>query len=309
MRTALAAAPMRFPLQLDAASAREIRENSTGGGPVHYDVPSGERGVSIEMNAKTPPGNADRAIQFQDVTYGLNGRVPHTIVNDIRFSVASGQTLVLLGRSGSGKTTLLRLINRLLVPTSGQVIVRGRPTTDWDPIRLRRGIGYVIQDAGLFPHFTVAQNIALVPSLEKWDATRTTARVSELLLLVGLEPAQYCHRRPHELSGGQRQRVGVARALAADPAILLMDEPFGALDPVTRAELQREFSALARRLGKTIVLVTHDVREALLLGTRVVLLDAGRIVAEAGPREFLNLDQAVAREFVAATELVPGAAK
>src|SRR5258708_15382171 len=159
MRTALAAAPMRFPLQLDAASAREIRENSTGGGPVHYDVPSGERGVSIEMNPKTPPGNADRTIQFQDVTYGLNGRVPHTIVNDIRFSVASGQTLVLLGRSGSGKTTLLKLINRLLVPTASQVIVRGRPTTDWAPLRPHRGLGHVIQDPGLFPHFPFPHTI------------------------------------------------------------------------------------------------------------------------------------------------------
>src|SRR5258708_19460147 len=191
MRTALAAAPMRFPLQLDAASAREIRENPTGGGLVHYDVPSGERGVSIEMNAKTPPGNADRTIQFQDVTYGFNGRVPHTIVNDIRFSVASGQTLVLLGRSGSGKTTLLKLINRLLVPTAGQVIVRGRPTTDWDPIRLRRGIGYVIQDAGLFPHFTVAQNIALVPSLQKWDPPPTPPLLPQLLSLSGLDPPQH----------------------------------------------------------------------------------------------------------------------
>ena len=274
---------------------------------MHYDVPSGERGVSIEMNAKTPPGNADRTIQFQDVTYGFNGRVPHTIVNDIRFSVASGQTLVLLGRSGSGKTTLLKLINRLLVPTAGQVIVRGRPTTDWDPIRLRRGIGYVIQDAGLFPHFTVAQNIALVPFLEKWDAAHTAARVHELLSLVGLEPAEYCNRRPHELSGGQRQRVGVARALAADPPILLMDEPFGALDPVTRAELQREFSALVRRLGKTIVFVTHDLREALFLASRIVLLETGRIVASAAPEEFLHLNHPEVRAFTSSLAMTPGA--
>ena len=274
---------------------------------MHYDVPSGERGVSIEMNAKTPPGNADRSIQFQDVTYGLNGRVPHTIVNDIRFSVASGQTLVLLGRSGSGKTTLLKLINRLLVPTAGQVIVRGRPTTDWDPIRLRRGIGYVIQDAGLFPHFTVAQNIALVPFLEKWDAAHTAARVHELLSLVGLEPAEYCNRRPHELSGGQRQRVGVARALAADPPILLMDEPFGALDPVTRAELQREFSALARRLGKTIVFVTHDLREALLLASRIILLENGRIIADASPEEFPRIDHPEVRAFTASLAPLSGA--
>src|SRR6266852_1645921 len=307
MRTALAVAPMRFPLQLDAASAREIRENSTGGGPVHYDVPSGERGVSIEMNAKTTAEDSDPAIQFQNVTYRLDGIVRRGIVNDIRFSVASGQTLVLLGRSGSGKTTLLKLINRLLVPTAGQVIVRGRPTTDWDPIRLRRGIGYVIQDAGLFPHFTVAQNIALVPSLEKWDAARTAARVDELLSLVGLEPAEYCNRRPHQLSGGQRQRDGVARALAADPPILLMDEPFGALDPVTRAELQREFSALARRLGKSIVFVTHDLREALLLASRIILLQNGRIIADATPQEFPRIDHPEVQAFTACLTPLPGA--
>ncbi len=274
---------------------------------MHYDVPSGERGVSIEMNAKTTAEDSDPAIQFQNVTYRLDGIVRRGIVNDIRFSVASGQTLVLLGRSGSGKTTLLKLINRLLVPTAGQVIVRGRPTTDWDPIRLRRGIGYVIQDAGLFPHFTVAQNIALVPSLEKWDAARTAARVSELLSLVGLEPAQYRSRRPHELSGGQRQRVGVARALAVDPPILLMDEPFGALDPVTRAELQREFSALARRLGKTIVFVTHDLREALLLASRIILLENGRIIADASPQEFPRIDHPEVQAFTACLTPLPGA--
>jgi len=274
---------------------------------VHYDVPSGERGVSIEMNAKTAAENTGPAIQFQDVTYSLNGSAPRTIVSDIRFSVASGQTLVLLGRSGSGKTTLLKLINGLLVPTAGQVIVRGCSTTEWDPIRLRRGIGSVIQDAGLFPHFSVGQNIALVPSLEKWDSGRTAARVSELLALVGLEPAEYCNRRPHQLSGGQRQRVGVARALAADPPILLMDEPFGALDPVTRGELQREFSALAHRLGKTIVFVTHDLREALLLASRIILLQNGRIIAEATPQEFPRIDHPEVRAFTASLAPFSGA--
>jgi osmoprotectant transport system ATP-binding protein len=274
---------------------------------VHYHVRSGERGVSIEMNAKTAAENTGPAIQFQDVTYSLGGSVPRTIVNGVSFSVASGQTLVLLGRSGSGKTTLLKLINGLLVPSAGQVIVCGRPTTDWDPIRLRRGIGYVIQDAGLFPHFTAAQNIALVPSLEKWDAARTTARVNELLSLVGLEPAQYCNRRPHELSGGQRQRVGVARALAAEPRILLMDEPFGALDPVTRAELQREFSALARRLGKTIVLVTHDLREALLLASRIILLENGRAITDCSPQEFPRIDHPEVRAFTDCLTPLPGA--
>jgi osmoprotectant transport system ATP-binding protein len=259
------------------------------------------------MNAKTAAENTGPAIQFEHVTYSLSTSVPRTIVNDICLSVASGQTLVLLGRSGSGKTTLLKLINSLLIPTAGQVIVRGRATTDWDPIRLRRGIGYVIQDAGLFPHFTVAQNVALVPSLEKWDAARTAARVDELLSLVGLEPAEYRSRRPHELSGGQRQRVGVARALAVDPPILLMDEPFGALDPVTRAELQREFSALAGRLGKTIVFVTHDLREALLLASRIILLESGRIIVDATPQEFPRIDHPEVQAFTACLTPLPGA--
>ncbi|MCU1243242.1 MAG: transporter ATP-binding protein [Candidatus Acidoferrum typicum] len=258
------------------------------------------------MNPKTVPEKADPTIHFEDVTYSINGTAHHTIVSQIRFSVAAGQTLLLLGRSGSGKTTLLRLINRLLVPTGGQVIVRGCPTTEWDPIRLRRGIGYVIQDAGLFPHFTVAENIALVPSLEKWDAARTTARVNELLMLVGLDPAEFASRKPHELSGGQRQRVGVARALAVDPPILLMDEPFGALDPVTRAELQREFSALAHRLGKTIVFVTHDLREALLLASRIILLEGGRIVADATPQEFSRIDHPEVRAFTASLAPLAG---
>jgi len=259
------------------------------------------------MKSKTGAGIEQSTIHFEDVTYGFNGTVNQPIVAEIGFSVAAGQTLVLLGRSGSGKTTLLRLINRLLVPSSGQVVVRGRITTDWDPIQLRRGIGYVIQDAGLFPHFTVAENIALVPSLEKWEAARTAARVDELLTLVGLEPAQYRSRRPRELSGGQRQRVGVARALAADPPILLMDEPFGALDPVTRAELQHEFSALARRLGKTIVFVTHDLREALLLASRIILLEKGRIVADATPQDFPGVDHPEVRAFIASLMPLPGA--
>jgi osmoprotectant transport system ATP-binding protein len=259
------------------------------------------------MNRKTVPEKGDPTIRFEDVKYSINGSVHHTIVSDICFSVDAGQTLLLLGRSGSGKTTLLRLINRLLVPTSGKVIVHGRPTTEWDPIRLRRGIGYVIQDAGLFPHFTVAENIGLVPSLEKWDAARTTARVNELLTLVGLDPGEFASRKPHELSGGQRQRVGVARALAVDPSILLMDEPFGALDPVTRAELQREFSDLVHRLGKTIVFVTHDLREALLLASRIILLEGGRIVADATPQEFPRIDHPEVRAFTASLHPLDGA--
>ncbi len=273
---------------------------------MNYYVRSRLRRVSILMNPKIASDNAHPTIQFQNVTYSINGSVHHKIVSEISLSVHPGQTLVLLGRSGSGKTTLLKLINRMLVPTTGQVVVRERPTTEWEPIQLRRGIGYVIQEAGLFPHFTVAQNVALVPTLENWDAARIAGRVSELLTLVGLEPAQYASRRPHQLSGGQRQRVGVARALAADPPILLMDEPFGALDPVTRAELQREFSALAKRLGKTIVFVTHDLREALLLASRIVLLEKGRIVADATPQEFPRIDHPEVRAFTASLAPLSG---
>jgi len=258
------------------------------------------------MNLKIASDNVHPTIQFQNVTYSINGSVHHKIVSEISLSVHPGQTLVLLGRSGSGKTTLLKLINSLLVPTDGQVVVRDLPTIEWDPIQLRRGIGYVIQEAGLFPHFTVAQNVALVPTLENWDAARIAGRVSELLTLVGLEPAQYASRRPHQLSGGQRQRDGVARALAAHPPILLMDEPFGALDPVTRAELQREFSALAKRLAKTIVFVTHDLREALLLASRIVLLEKGRIVADATPQEFPRIDHPEVRAFTASLAPLSG---
>ncbi len=248
----------------------------------------GKLRLSIEMNAKTEDFSG-HLIEFRDVSFQINDIFNRLIVLHISVEIPRGETLVLLGRSGSGKTTLLRLINAMLLPSEGQVLVQGRATVDWDPIRLRRGIGYVIQEAGLFPHFTVAENVALVPSLE-------------LLSVVGLDPAEFAERRPRELSGGQRQRVGVARALAADPPILLMDEPFGALDPVTRAELQREFRALAQRLQKTIVFVTHDLREALMLASRIVLLEAGRIVAVARPQEFLKLDHPEVRAFTASLE-------
>ncbi|MGB7280851.1 MAG: ATP-binding cassette domain-containing protein [Candidatus Acidiferrum sp.] len=258
------------------------------------------------MNTKTGT-SSDVSIEFRGVSYRIND-IPHrSIVSEISLTVPHGETLVLLGRSGSGKTTLLKLINRMLLPSQGQVLIESRPTSESDPIRLRRGIGYVIQDAGLFPHFTVAENVALVPTLEKWDSARISARVEELLRLVGLDPAEFSSRRPRELSGGQRQRVGVARALAADPPILLMDEPFGALDPVTRAELQREFSALARRLNKTIVFVTHDIREALFLASRIALLQAGRLVALAPPQDFLRLDHPEARSFAASLAVSNGA--
>jgi osmoprotectant transport system ATP-binding protein len=260
-------------------------------------------GVPV-MLAQNTQSHAEPTIQFRDVTYRVTGRL-QPLVSNILLSVNPSETLVLLGRSGSGKTTLLRLINRMLSPSSGEVLVDGRSTLTWDPIRLRRHIGYVIQDAGLFPHFTVAENVGLVPNLEKWDAPRIARRTSDLLTLVGLDPAEFSARRPAQLSGGQRQRVGVARALAADPSILLMDEPFGALDPVTRAELQKEFSELASRLGKTIVFVTHDLREALLLASRIVLLQAGQIVATAPPQEFLLIDHPEVKAFTASLHPIP----
>ena len=248
-------------------------------------------------------------IEFRDVEYHLRTTDAPPILSGISLKINEGETVALLGQSGSGKTTLLKLINRLRIPSSGELLVQNQSVRLWNPIRLRRQIGYVIQEVGLFPHLTVEQNVCLVPVLETWPAARIKERYADVMQLVGMNPADYASRYPRELSGGQRQRVGVARALAANPAILLMDEPFGALDPVTRAELQQEFLALARRVSKTIVLVTHDVREALLLGTRIVLLDAGRIVAEAVPRNFLQLNQPVARKFIAASELVPGAAQ
>ncbi len=221
-------------------------------------------------------------------------------VREVSFTVGAGETLVLLGRSGSGKTTTLKLVNRLLEPTSGEVVIAGERAADVEVTRLRRRIGYVIQEVGLFPHFTVADNVGLVPRLEGWGAERIAARVRELLALVGLDPRVYSDRQPHELSGGQRQRVGVARALAADPPLLLLDEPFGALDPITRVELQREFRALEGRLQKAVVFVTHDVREGLLLGTRIGLLAAGRLIFLGTPEEFRRSELPEVRKFMEA---------
>jgi osmoprotectant transport system ATP-binding protein len=245
------------------------------------------------MNAEA---NSKPIIEFQNVSFRLPGG--QTLLNETSFLVPHGETLVLLGRSGAGKTTALKLINRLLEPSGGSLRVEGRETREWDAIALRRRIGYVIQEGGLFPHYTVEQNIALVPRLEKWPDERIRPRVQELLTLVGLNPEKFTQRYPHELSGGQRQRVGVARALAADPPILLMDEPFGALDPLTRSEVHQEFRELQRKLGKTIVIVTHDTNEALLLGTRIALLDAGSLRGIYSPREFLKSNEPVAAAYV-----------
>jgi osmoprotectant transport system ATP-binding protein len=234
-------------------------------------------------------------VEFRAASYRIGTR---DILNSLTLSVQAGETLVLLGRSGSGKTTALKMVNGLLSPTAGQVLVDGVPTTAWDPVKLKRHIGYVIQEIGLFPHYTIARNVGLVPRLEKWDEPRIQSRVDALLRQVGLDPAQFGARYPAQLSGGQRQRVGVARALAADPSVLLFDEPFGAVDPVTRLDLQKQFLALRRDLGKTAIFVTHDVREALMLATRIALLHDGTLDFLATPRQFLEAKGDEARAFL-----------
>jgi osmoprotectant transport system ATP-binding protein len=247
-------------------------------------------------------------VEFRDVSFQHAGS-SSPVISHLTFTVQQGETLVLLGKSGCGKTTTLKLINRLLAPTSGQVMVEGKPTTEWDPIRLRRRTGYVIQEGGLFPHFTVGRNVGLVPALEKWTAPRMETRVHELLSMVGLNPNDFGARYPGELSGGQRQRVGVARALAADPPLLLLDEPFGALDPLTRAGLQREFGELAKSLRKTVVLVTHDVREALLLGSRIGLMDQGQLVLLETPATFLTSKDERALAYIETLALPAGVSR
>jgi osmoprotectant transport system ATP-binding protein len=215
-------------------------------------------------------------IHFDHVYFRHGSR---EVVHDVTFTVASGETVALVGRSGAGKSTVLKLINRMLEPAGGSVRVDGRDTRAWDSTSLRRQTGYVLQEVGLFPHMTVSRNVGLVPALAQWTPERIERRTTELLDLVGLPAHEFAHRWPDELSGGQRQRVGVARALAADPPVVLMDEPFGALDPITREELHREFRRIQQRLRKTIVLVTHDMREAIALADRVGVLEDGRLVA------------------------------
>jgi osmoprotectant transport system ATP-binding protein len=234
-------------------------------------------------------------VQFEEVSYRVDGR---DVLRSLSFNVARGATMVLLGRSGSGKTTALKMVNALLIPTSGEVRVDGKSTREWDSIELRRQIGYVIQESGLFPHFTVFDNVAVVPRLRRWQPERIAERVHDLLRRVGLAPKEFAHRYPRELSGGQRQRVGVARALAADPPVLLFDEPFGALDPVTRFEVRREFRALARDLGKTTLFVTHDVREALELGDQIALLAGGNLRELLPASEFRRARSAEAQAFL-----------
>src|ERR1700682_2399350 len=242
------------------------------------------------------PGSPSPVIEFQDLSY----RVADTqVLSGLNLQVQNGETVVLLGRSGSGKTTSLKLVNRLLTPSAGEIGVKGVSNTPADLIRLRRGIGYVIQDIGLFPHFTIERNIGLVPKIEGWPQARIRARVHELMQMVGLAQ-ETAARYPHQLSGGQRQRVGVARAVGADAEILLMDEPFGALDLLTRDELQREFLSLQQRLHKTVLFVTHDLREALRLGSRIALLEAGKLVTVLAPHDFLKSANPLAAAYVKA---------
>ena len=241
--------------------------------------------------------DSEKSIEFDHVSFRLpDGR---TLLSDLTLEVHRGETLVLLGRSGSGKTTTMKLINRLIDPTEGRVKVDGKPTLEWDPIQLRRRIGYVIQEVGLFPHLSVEENIGVVPRLEGWDADRIQERARALLTTVGLDPDHFAARFPAQLSGGQRQRVGVARALAADPPVILLDEPFGALDPITRRDIQQEFRSLQERLQKTMVFVTHDVREALLLAHRIGLVKDGKMVLLGPPSDLLESKDAEARAFAA----------
>jgi len=238
---------------------------------------------------------SETIVEFRRVNFQI-GAVK--ILDDLNLQINEGEILILLGESGCGKTTTLKLINRLIEPSSGEVLVEGKSTTDWNLINLRRRIGYVLQEAGLFPHFTIEENVALVPNLENWEAEKRQIRTTEMLELVGLNPQKFAARFPHELSGGQRQRVGVARALAANPDLLLLDEPFGALDAITRTSLQKEFAKLVRELNKTAVFVTHDLHEAFVLGTRIALMDKGRIVLNDTPENFVKSELPLARAYL-----------
>lgn len=233
-------------------------------------------------------------VEFRGVRHAY---ASHRTLEDFHLQVEAGETIALVGRSGAGKSTILKLTNRLLLPDAGAVLVEGRDTREWDPIRLRRRIGYVLQDIGLFPHLSVEDNVTLVPRLEGWSIDRRRQRARELLDLVGLAPAEYAHRWPSQLSGGQRQRVGVARALAVEPPVLLLDEPFGALDPITRVELQREFQRIQRTLKQTAILVTHDMTEASALGHRVGVLDEGEMVVCDTPANVASSSDPRVRQF------------
>ncbi|HMF93162.1 MAG TPA: ATP-binding cassette domain-containing protein [Vicinamibacterales bacterium] len=247
----------------------------------------------------------DPAIEFRSVSFARPERP--RVLDHFSLTVETGDVVALVGRSGAGKSTLLKLINRLLEPDEGAILVDGRDTREWPPIELRRRVGYVLQEVGLFPHMSIADNVAVVPQLERWPRERIATRVDELLDLVGLPAQQFATRWPDELSGGQRQRVGVARALAVDPPLMLMDEPFGALDPMTRAELHREFRRIQERVRKTVIIVTHDMGEAFALADRVGVLDAGRLAAFDTPAKVAASSDGVVRRLLDALPQVPRA--
>ena len=243
------------------------------------------------------PADAAATIALRDVR--VSRGAAGVVLDGLTLEIAAGETVALVGRSGAGKSTILKTINGLIVPDAGSVTVEGRSTRAWNPFELRRRIGYVLQEVALFPHMTVEQNVGVVPRLLGWEPARISARCGEMLRLVGLPPETYARRPAMELSGGQRQRVGVARALAADPPILLMDEPFGALDPVTRAELHGEFRRIQAVLAKTVVIVTHDMAEAFALATRVGVLDGGRIAQIDAPATLARSSDARVRPLLA----------
>jgi osmoprotectant transport system ATP-binding protein len=260
----------------------------------HGSIPPGV----VEMRGWGTMGimpGAGAVLEIRDLSCTLGGR---SVLRGVSLTVGEGETVVLLGRSGSGKTTLLKAINGLVAASGGEIRFQGKAAAEWDPIRMRRRMGYVIQEAGLFPHWTVADNIALVPRLDELPEERIAKRVEELLEAVSLSPAEFRGRYPRQLSGGERQRVGIARALAADPPLLLLDEPFAALDPITRLGLQRQFLELRQRLRQAAVFVTHDVREALMLGTRIALLRDGALDAVLPPEEFRRAGSPEARAFL-----------
>jgi osmoprotectant transport system ATP-binding protein len=242
-------------------------------------------------------------LEFDDVRLAYGTRI---VLDGVNLALEMGEVVALVGRSGAGKSTLLKLVNRMLVPDHGTVLVEGRDTREWDPIRLRRRTGYVLQDVGLLPHFTVEQNVGLVPRLEGWPDAQVRARARELLDLVGLPPSTFAHRWPRQLSGGQRQRVGVARALALGAPILLMDEPFGALDAITRAEMHREFRRIQGEVRRTVLIVTHDLVEAFALAERVGVLDEGQLVACDTPAAIARSSNPRVHQFVATIPLPPG---
>jgi len=231
-------------------------------------------------------------IAFRDVSKTFNGT---EAVRGVSFEIMEGETLVLIGTSGCGKTTTMKMINRLVEPSEGEIEIDGRNIYDYDLIELRRNIGYVIQSIGLFPHLSIGRNVGIIPELMNWQKDKVRSRVDELMSMVGLDPDMYRDRFPAELSGGQQQRIGVARALAADPPVILMDEPFGALDPITREQLQNEFLALVDRISKTILFVTHDIFEAARIADRIAIMDKGRIVQLGSPKEIV---EEPANEFV-----------